>query len=282
MSVHVTEASERRSSNGRWSDRESPPSPFEAVLAHPLLTLLPVIVLAAAAAFAGLQREPVFTSEAKLGVGALAPGGGDASGTTEANEQLAATYSRAIGSADVVRPVARKLRLPRGEVKSRLSSTPIADSPLFTVEATGSSAREAERLAGTTTGSMITFVGKLAGTRGGDRSELDRYREAQIAALEAEDAVEEAEGGAAEARAEAALETANLRVRALRAAFVERTRTTGGGTPVRVVNGADGASDDRIRKLRLFVVSGVLAGLVLGVALATLRAARQQRRRATA
>jgi hypothetical protein len=129
---------------------------------------------------------------------------------------------------------------------------------------------------------MIAFVGKLAGTRGGDRSELDRYRDAQIAALEAEAAVEDAEGGAAEARAEAALETANLRVRALRSAFVERTRTTGGGTPVRVVNGADGANDDRIRKLRLFVVGGLLAGLVLGVALATLRAARQQRRRTTA
>ena len=84
-----------------------------------------------------------------------------------------------------------------------------------------------------------------------------------------------ATSGVAKRRADAAFEAASLKAKALKLAYVQQTQGSGGETPLRVLDPAEGASSDRTKKLRLYLVVGALAGILAGVALATARAARR-------
>src|SRR5262245_55917222 len=100
-----------------------PPSPFESILRHPFLALLPVVLLVGVAIAAGMLREPVFTSEARVGVGSLSPAGAAQAASVDSNQQLAATYARAISSGPVVRAVSSRTGLRPGQVRARLAAS---------------------------------------------------------------------------------------------------------------------------------------------------------------
>lgn len=259
-----------------------PPGPLEAVLAHPFLTLLPVVLLVGAAIAYGMTREPVYTAEARLGVGSLSPTAAAMTPSTDANEQLAATYARGITSAPVAEQVSRRSGLPEGVVRTRLDASPVAESPTFWITGSGPSEREAVSLARDATAAMRAWVATISG---GDNSAglLRDYERAQLRVSAAQRELEEAElvGGAAEQRAKAAYQTAQLQAGALRADYLDEFGHRG-GQPVRVVTEADVATSDASRKQKLFVVAGALAGITLGVLLATLVAALGRRRRSFA
>jgi uncharacterized protein involved in exopolysaccharide biosynthesis len=255
-----------------------PVGPLGAVLRHPFLALLPVVLMVAAAIAAGTMREPVYTAEARVGVGSLSPAGAAASASTDTNEQLAATYARAISSGAVVRRVSQRTGLSPGEVRSRLGASPVPESPVFKIEGTAPNERDAITLTRAGTAAIKRYVAGLTGTGGGEAL-LREFQDAQLAASEAKARLVDAEelGGRRELKAEAAYETALLKAKALRAEYVEETRGSG-GEPVRVVSAADHASGDSDQKLRFYVVAGALGGIALGIALATSRAAAKRRR----
>ena len=259
--------------------RAAPPvGPLGAVLRHPFLALLPVVLLVAAAVAAGTLREPVYTAEARVGVGSLSPAGAAASASADTNEQLAATYARAISSGSVVRHVSERTGLSPGEIRSRLSASGVPESPVFKIEGTAPNGRDAVTLTRAATNAIKRYVAGLTGTGGGEAL-LSEFQDAQLAASEAKAKLADAEeiGGRAELKAEAAYETALLKAKALRAEYVEETRGSG-GEPVRVVSAADHASGDRDQTLRFYIVAGALGGIALGISLATARAAAKRRR----
>jgi hypothetical protein len=263
------------SSNGH---RGPPPGPVESVLAHPFLTLLPVVLLVGAAVALGTMREPVYSAESRLGVGSLSPAAAAQTPSTDANEQLAATYARGISNGTVVRQVSRRTGLSVAEVRSRLDASPVPESPVFWIKASAPNERDAVTLAREATRAMERWVSSISGDAS-SQVLLDKYESAQLEVADAERRLERAEitGGAAEREATAAVEAAELRANAVREAYLEQTGREG-REPVRTVNAADHAVSDGTKSLRLYVVAGGLAGLALGVALATAVAARRRRR----
>jgi hypothetical protein len=251
-----------------------PPGPFQAIVRHPLLAIVPVILLLGAALAVGELRKPVYTSEARLGVGSLSPGSSSDQPSADATNQLASTYSRAMDAGAVTRRVSRETRLPRSQIVGKLSASALADSPLVKVEAKAKDERQAVLLARAGSDALIRYVSSVAGAGTSGDQLLRRFRHAQREVEDAEEVAAVSRGDAA-AAADADLETARLKARALKLAYVEQTQGSGGGQPLRVLNPAVRASSDETKKLRLYLVAGALAGILAGVALATARAARQ-------
>jgi len=257
---------------------DSPPSPFAAVRRHPFLFALVVLLCTAAGVAVSVAREPVYTSSARLSVGELNPSVQSAPGISEANQQLASSYSRAVTAVAVTRRIERELDLPPGTAGARLSASPIPESPMMVIEGEGASAAEATRVTRAATDSMLAYVQSLGNRDTANNDLLRQLREAIGRQQGAENRVSDSTGPDRD-RAEAEADAAGLQVKALQRRYLEATGG-GGSTPIEVINPAQGASDDSMQFLRLAVGIGALAGIALGAGLVTaLETVRVRRRR---
>jgi hypothetical protein len=263
-----------------------PPSPLQAVARHPLLALLPIVLLIGAAIAVSSQRKPAYSAESRVAIGSFSPSEQSAPGAAYAGTQFASAYARAITAEDVVRPVAQATHLAAGEVSSHLSATPVPDSPFLRIQATGATAQQAEGLASAATGALTDYVRRSGATNAQTSRLLQRFRAAQAKAESAgttasrarDDVNKSPNDRSARNRLEQAqtnVETASLKARGLRAAYLEQAQSTTSGIPVRVLNQADSATSDAGQKLRLLLTVAAAAGIALGVALATAVASRR-------
>jgi capsular polysaccharide biosynthesis protein len=243
-----------------------PPNPFESVIRHPLLALLPILLLVGAAVAVGHYRKPTWTSDARLSVGELSPSTQSAPGIVEANQQLASAYSRAINANAVLTPVSKRLGLRNPEVNKRLSASPIPDSPIILVSAKAPTERGAIATAEAGTLSLVRYVRALGNRDTAGERILRKLNKAQ-----AKVHAQELRGIQSDA--------STLRVKALKQQYLENTQRTG-ATPITVLNPAEAATNDRTKVLRLAIVIGALAGIAVGVALAVAREVRVRRRNA--
>jgi hypothetical protein len=264
---------------------------MEAVRRHPLVAGLPVLAFLVAALAIGLTRTPVYTAESRLAVGGIdfsAPGA--LSGFATASQALASTYARGVEAAPVLRQVSRDTKLPPEVLRSRLSATPLPQSPVIRVISSTSSAAEAEAIANSGSTALADYVARL--NRGGsDKSQrfFDEYQRAvkdvQTATLERDEAqtdLKESDTKAnrdAVVRARSRLVTAQLRQSALGANYLSTTRGRVAVAQVQPLTQATSASSDRMKRLQLLILIALVAGGLSGVALATLRANRLARRR---
>jgi hypothetical protein len=266
-----------------------PPSPLTAVRRHPLLTLLPILALIGVAIAVADRREPTWTAESRVAIGSFSPTEQAAPGAAYAGTQFASAYSRAITAEDVVVPAARAAHVTPAQAAGRLTATPIPDSPFLRIQATGPTARDAEALTASATDQLLDYVRRSGATSAQTRRLLARFRSAQADAEAADSAVDRARravnrkpnNDAARRRLERArtdAETTSLRASGLRSAYLEQAHNTTSGIPVRVLNEPSAAVSDGERTLRLLLTVGAVAGIALGVALATAVASRRYRR----
>jgi capsular polysaccharide biosynthesis protein len=266
--------------------RPPPASPLRAALAHPLLTIAPIVLLVAAAILISQGRSPTYTAESRVAIGSFSPSQQDAPGAAYAGTQFAAAYSRAITAQDVVGPVARATGLAPGEVAGRLTATPIPDSPLLRISGKGPSAASAVKLTDAATSALLSYVRRsdITGARANDL--LARYRAAQADFAAARTRVRHARRNSDHhpssdratrslERAQTTADAADLRARALRESYLQQAQSETSGIPVRTLNAASAAASNRERTLKLLVTIGALVGLAVGVALATARATRR-------
>jgi capsular polysaccharide biosynthesis protein len=262
---------------------------FAAVRRHPVIALIPVIALTALGVFVGLARTPTYAATAKLSVGRLniaAPGA--LAGFQSAVSSLADAYSRSVSADGVVDPVSKELRISPRDVRRRLSATPIPGTPVFRVEAEGPTAAEAIRTANAASVSLIMYVDRL-NRANPDAARL--FRELNKAALANSRAVSaarrarksfEAQPTASARqgleRAQGQATAAKVRLDALEQTYVTSQQGAGATSIVQILARASDAGSDRIRFLEVSVFAGLIAGIALGVALATLRANRLVRR----
>jgi uncharacterized protein involved in exopolysaccharide biosynthesis len=270
MATTQMSRSHRDAYNGDARFDRDPPSPFQAVMRHPFVTLLTIVVFVAGAFAFGTLREPTWTSEARLGVGELSPSTDSAPGIVEANQQLASAYSRAVSAERVIAPVSAELGLTKRDVQSRLTASPIPESPVITVKGTGPSEREAVSVAQVGTSQLVRYIREL-GNRNPEAERL--LAELTSARRDAAELQKQAVIGAENPE----LDSAKLRVKSLEAQYLDTTQRAG-ATPITELNPAEAASSDRNRIFKLALVAGLLAGLAVGAALATLREARLRRR----
>jgi capsular polysaccharide biosynthesis protein len=266
-----------------------PPSPLQAVARHPLIALLPVILLIGAAIAVSTQRKPTYSAESRVAIGSFSPSEQSAPGAAYAGTQFASAYSRAITAEDVVRPVARETHLAPAQVSARLSATPVPDSPFLRIQATGPTAQSAEALASAATGALTEYVRRSGATNAQATRLLQRFHDAQAKAESAATAASRAKKDVDQSpndasarnrleKAQTNVETTSLKARGLRAAYLEQAQSSTSGIPVRVLNDADSATSDAEQKLRLILTVAAAAGIALGVALATAVASRRWRR----
>ena len=286
-------------------EEEAPPTQAEAVPAfsspvprglwgavrrHWILALLPVIALTAAGVAYGLRHQPTYTASAKLAISKLdltAPGA--LAGFTDASEALAQTFSRSINATGVVDPVASSLGIAPAAVQARLSAVPVAQTPVFEVQATGPSQSSAVRLANAGSTALIAYLTRVNSTVPQARLLLAQYRRqalaierlqtARAAAKTAYTLHPDATTLLVVQQASASLQAAQLHLQTLFLAYQNAVENNPAPGLVQVLTPAASATSDRQSKLALYGLAGLLAGLVVGLALASARGAVRRRPR---
>lgn len=232
-----------------------------------------VVLFAGLATAVGLLRQPHYTARATLTVSQSNAGSGGLVGFADASASLAAGYSRAIDATRVVEPVARATGLPPTTVTADVSASPIPASPVIQVSAEADSESDAVRLANVASVSLITFVNRLTRTTDASKSLLNQFAQALERAARQRARLQSLEasgvGGAAVSQAKAQLDAAELESQALSNAYQQVKQNQATGSPLQVLSLAKLASSDRISKLELLILIGLLAGLAVGAALAT-------------
>ena len=111
--------------------------PLEAALRHPILTLLPLVALTAAAAVLGVTRDPTYTAEARISVGRVDVPAYALQGMTIGNATLASELLTERSVAPSRRRCRRQRRRASPPPSARSNLSRVADPPatLIRVEA---------------------------------------------------------------------------------------------------------------------------------------------------
>jgi hypothetical protein len=236
----------------------------------------------------GIRREPVYTAEARLNVGNVDVSSQALPGYVVATQSLAASYSRAIVSQEVVRPVAASLRRSEVDVASHVSASPVPESSVIRVEATGPDSLTAVTLVNAASKSLARYVGGLNPAGGVSDRVLAQYRQGELDVAKADQRhrqlarryVSKPTGDLRAALREAAatLSAAKLKVEALGVRYQDIEQNRPMDNFVQTLTTATTAASDRNSALAIRAFTGAVAGLLLGAALSTALSNRRRRR----
>jgi uncharacterized protein involved in exopolysaccharide biosynthesis len=254
----------------------SPPRPTvgDAMRRYWVLVLLGALVCGAVGAYVGHSRTPEYQATASLSVGLLDLTTQSVPGFAVGGEVVAGGYSRSVQTDSVVLPVARRLKLDPADVRGRVSSTAVPNSPIFTITARSASPGDAVRLANAASAAMVSYGRSRSNTDAAYARLLDRYRQAVRRRDRARSRLAKvragtpAPGEVGQARAD--LETEQLRVDSLAQQYRERTTAPGSTAVVQPLVDAQSAASNRGSKTQLYGALGALAGVCVGAALAVL------------
>ncbi len=230
------------------------------------MVILPALLLLAVGLAVGLLRQPTFaaTSQTTLQITSNQPSA--LGGISEATPTTAASVSRAVASAQVLDPVARELHLSRQQVAAAVSATPVPLSGNISLTSTAGTSSQAIQLVNATTRSLSQFVATQANPSFAAPAVLAQYQAAlaQLHQLQA-----------ASPQDYAAVQTAMLQVASLKNEYQNDLQAP--TTRLVIFNTPTSASSDRMSKLALLGILGLVAGLAGGFALCALRAQRLNR-----
>ena len=256
---------------------------LSAVRRHWFLTAVPVVLLVAAALAVGLSREPTYEAQVRLSVGRIdVSSPGALAGYALATQSLSDAYSRSIDASGVAEPVARELGLKPGQVVSRISATPIPESPVFRVQAEGPSKQEAIDLANASSTQLIRYITDLNRNNPDSKRLFASFREASTLLTQrisqqqlARERYVENKTASTRTRFETAKANtlaADLEVDTLRTAYQASKQGQASAANIQRLTPATSASSDRGSVLQILLFTAFVTGLVAGIALATLRA----------
>lgn len=269
---------------------QPPSNPLtRAIARHKLQVLACAVVVAVLGAAAGAAGKTTYTAAASLQVGKVNPNSPGFYGFVQSSTDLAAAFSRSITAAPVLATVQRKLGLSPDAAVAQLSAEPIPESPVFRVIASAPSAAAAVRLANVTSHAVIAYEGAANTYSPESRRLLLAYRAASLHQARAQATLARATSDYAAdpdtarqlglERAHAAQAAASLQLHALASAYQLSAESTDTTELVSLLSGAVTAESDRKSKIELLGFVGLLAGLVIGCALAVLREQRGGLRR---
>jgi hypothetical protein len=244
---------------------------------HWLLVLLPVVVLMAAAGAYAMKRTPTYTAQSKLTLGQLDVAAQAPSYVTAA-QGLAATYSQAIHAGAVTKPAGKSLGIPPLEASKRLVASPIGQTPLFLIDATGPNAHDAIKLANSASRALVRYVDGLNSSAAGVNSSLAAFRRASeqqhragIAVAAAQAAYQRHPSFKTRQAVTTALQrsdSAKLRATVLAGVYGNAKRVGATSNVLQILATATTATNDRNSVLQKVLFIAAAAGLAIGVALA--------------
>lgn len=261
---------------------------LRAARRHWFVALLPVLLFVGGALALGMKRPARYKATSNLSVGHVYVSNPVGIATIiDATQALAAVYSRAIHSGEVLQDTRRRLG-EGSSVSGSFNATPLPNSPLIKVTAESSSARGAVALANSSADALALYVNRQVRDNSASTTLSDRYREAALSYRQSTDTRDRLQrrferdetraNKEARDRAAAVADTALLKREALRASYEQAVQ--GGTTSIGVetFSRAAGATSDRRSMTQILVFVGLLGGLAAGAALALMRAARDIRR----
>jgi capsular polysaccharide biosynthesis protein len=244
----------------------------EAIGWHPLTFVIPVVLITALGILAGLARTPTYTAEAKLAIG----GPASLAGFAANSESLAAGYSQAMHSPGVTRLIRRELGASGGEGGYTVTASSTTGSPVVRVRATESSSSGATDLANAASVALIDYIDRLNTNRGAGRSQLNEFQEATVRVIRLDARLKALKKSDADAlsinKAKAARDTAALEAKAASSDYQTSQANRASGATLQVLSPAGAAESDRVSRLQLLAFIGLVVGLAVGAAAASLRA----------
>lgn len=233
----------------------------------PALTVFVVVVAASVAA--ALFRSPTYTAQSRLNVGQGTITSQSVPGYAVGIQSLASTYSRAIVAQSVTTSLSRDLGISPDVVRSRLSASPVPDSSVILVQATGPSQRAAIALANRGGDALIRYVTQHASSDQNAKQTLKRYRRATIALATATDKLARLRNSGASSadlvRAQADVQAAHLRSKTLSQSYTALQQGVSASSLLQTLAPASTATSDARSWLERVGVLGVLAGAFLAV-----------------
>jgi uncharacterized protein involved in exopolysaccharide biosynthesis len=273
-------------------DPPEPPNVGTAVRRHPVILVVTVVVCLLAGAAYGLARKPNYTANVNLQVGSIdlkLPGA--IGGLQTANEELATAYSREANASPVVGAVSKQLHLPETTILAAMSSTPVPLSGNFTITAVSKSRPQALAIANATSDALVKYVDGVNNNSayvnklwGEYQTAAGQVSAAQTAVMTARQAIAQANAAKthptsaelkALTKAQADVDTFSTSRESIQQAyFAAKSQET--NTP-EVVAPAVVTTSDKKTKLAIALFGGLVAGLLIGGALATMWARRKAR-----
>jgi uncharacterized protein involved in exopolysaccharide biosynthesis len=259
---------------------------ISAVMLYPFTVVICALVLCGAGVLVGFTRDPTYTASSELLVGNLSIGDPSAiPGAVGAAQALAGVYARLLDANDVQHDIAAKTA---GDEPVSISASPVIESPLIEITAMSKSEDAAIGAANAAGGSLSAYVNDLRSPGGQTTQIVKQYREAQLRYQEKLEAFNQlkAQSGPNPTESEqqqineasADVQAAKLK-RASIAALYSRGQNIKASQPnLDLYERAFVASNDRGSKMQFAGALGLVAGLLLGAALATFRANRWERR----
>lgn len=264
-----------------------PIGPLLAVLRHPILALLPVVLILGLGVIDLVQRTPVYTAEAQVLVGRVDVEANAIPGFVNATQQLAATYARLVSTTVIAERVSEELDVPLEVVVGHLAGDPVPESSLIRISTTASTEDMAVLLAETTSDELVAYLQETNDNPSRRQALLEEYElaAAELQAAELERAAAEAALAAAEpsnlaerqaavAGARAAVDRATLRVNAAARAYNDSQRGAADRGILQTVSRAESQGDNRLRRLQLVIALALIVGGLLGSGMALARANR--------
>ncbi len=265
-----------------------------AMLRYPLLVIIPVIVLAAVGYVLAGKKHTTYKAESQVLIGQPAPGSaGELPGIVEAEQSLAGIYAREIDFDQVLVPLAHQLNTSPADVASRLSASPDPQSPLIRIFSTGRTSSEAVALANGAATKFAASMNAITQNNGPTNQASTSYQRAVITyqrALAKQHRIQQqitnngsdvsASSNPALMQAIVATQVAQLHQATLATQYQNLLSTQGSAPTLSVFESAAGATTNHASNLEIYVFGGVIAGLLIGGALATLVANRKSWRNA--
>jgi capsular polysaccharide biosynthesis protein len=249
-----------------------------------LTALLPLVLFVAAAVYTGVSREPNYTAETKLTAGRVDSGTPTSAlaGFTTATQSLAETYSRSIHTDRILRKVAAATGTSPSLVSSSVTAAPIPNTPVFQVDAKASSPHLATKLSVLSSEALVRDVGRNVRVSRNSEELFSAYKAAAARENLAREQYRSYRMGSASqsqlATAQTELKAASLRADALRQSYLASSQNQTGTAVPQIIGRASDATSDRGRIMQILLFIAVVAGIVVGTALALIRGHREARR----
>jgi capsular polysaccharide biosynthesis protein len=256
------------------------------------LMLLLGILLAVAGGVLASQRKPTYEAETRLTIANVDFATRSVPGFTQALETLASSYSQAVTNDAVVQPLAKRFDLGPAEIADRLSATPVPNSSVFAIHATGPDPKAAVDLATAAAEQTTTYVRSLDASDGQRKQALADFRAASRSAARIQETIDQMTadraGGKTVSSSRLVAERERLASAQLRADVARSQYTELDAAPsaeartISVLAPARSATSDKRTYQERFALIGAVAGIALGFVIAALLARRPRRRAAAA
>lgn len=284
------------SSNARWPNYVSP---GRSAMHHLRMVSVITLVCAMLGIGYGLVRPPVYSAEARLYVGKTLSLTNTAAiaGLATASYNIASDYARLVSTSSVIGGAEKRLGHP-GRLGGTLTASPVPDSPILRVDATGPSAASAVDLANAGAGALVATVDKinqLARTQvnqlqlsyANDENTVVSLTSARSKLLSEIGALSGHGGNQAKINAlqaqvnkdSTAIQVAQLKAQADSAQYQSQVSSlTSEEKVISQVGRATVTASNRTKNLEIGLIAGLVGGLILAVAVASYRDIRADRR----